>query len=104
MEEELTLKEIRADLREIRYYFSRLKVFMAAEKDIGLSGITDKVNRYNEAIRRAPPILYDIYNGLYIRNYTQQALSVEMGYTIEYLNRLHKQILLFLQKNVKKEQ
>lgn len=89
MEKELTLKEIRADLREIRYYYSRLSVFKAAEKDIGSSETADTVKMYNEAIRRAPLILYDVYNGLYVKNSTQVGFAVEMGYTAEYLSKLH---------------
>ena len=104
MEKELTLKEIKADLREIRYYFSRLKEFKTAAKDIGISGITDKIERYNAVIRQAPPMLYDIYNGLYINNYSQDSLAIVMGYSREHINRLNRQILSFLQKKLKKEE
>lgn len=97
----LTLSAIRKDLKEIRYYYSRQKIFDEATKEVGGNSILEKVYRYNDAIKIAPPRFYDMYVCLYVRNYTQEALSAELGYTPEYIQRQHKKLLQFLQLTIK---
>lgn len=97
----LTLSAIRKDLKEIRYYYARQKVFEEGSKEVGNSSILEKVYKYNDAIKTAPPRFYDMYVCLYVRNYTQEALSAELGYTLEYIQRQHKKLLQFLQLTLK---
>ena len=97
----MELSAIRANLKEIRYYYTRKAMFDEAVKIVGGNNIMEKAERYNEAIRFAPPLLYDLYVGLYIKGFTQEAFSVELGYTPEYVQMLHKKLLLFLQKQMK---
>jgi len=61
----MTFDEIRKDLKEIRYYYSRKDVFENAENTIGGNCILRKIDKYNDVVKQAPPKLYDIYNGLY---------------------------------------
>ena len=96
----LNLNEIRADLREIRYYYTRKEIFDDTVKIIGKNNIVEKVMRYNEAVKRATPQLYDLYVGLYIKGFTQEALSEELGYVPQYVQMLHKKLLLFLQEQL----
>ena len=93
----LTLKQIRDDLKDIRYYYSRKEAFENGFRMIGSNDIVGKAKRYNTAVQSAPTRLYDIYVGLYARNLTQEALSVELCYTPEYIQILNKRLLLFLQ-------
>ena len=74
------LDKIRSDLKEIRYYYSRKAM--------------------NEAVKTAPPRLYDMYMMLYVKGYTQEALSAELNYTPVYIQMLNKQLLLFLQSKL----
>lgn len=97
----MELKTIRSDLKEIRYYYTRKEIFDEATRIVGGSNILEKTERYNRAVCFAPPLLYDLYVGLYIKGFTQEALSVELGYTPEYVQMLHKKLLLFLQKQMK---
>ena len=56
-----TIKEIRADLRDIRYYFSRKKSF---DKLSGLNircEIEEKIKYYNNLMVMANPNLIDLY-------------------------------------------
>lgn len=96
----MTLDEIRSDFKEIRYYYTRKQIFDEALKTVGENNVTAKVLKYNEAARNLPPNLFDIYIGLYIKNFTQENLACELGYTLEHVNRLNKKILLFMQKNL----
>lgn len=94
----LPLSTIREDLKEIRYYYARQKIFDAAIGGKGLNAVLKKVEKYTEAVKSAPPRLYDLYVCLYVKNYTQEGLSEELGYTPEYIRMQNKSLLLFLQK------
>ena len=96
----MTFDEIRKDLKEIRYYYSRKDVFENAENTIGGNCILRKIDKYNDVVKQAPPKLYDIYNGLYVQNYTQEALAFEMGYTSVYIQYLNKKLMQFIQEKM----
>ena len=89
------LDKIRSDLKEIRYYYSRKAMFDECKNIVIGSSIMEKVRRYNEAVKTAPPRLYDMY-----MRYTQEALSAELNYTPVYIQMLNKQLLLFLQSKL----
>ena len=99
----LPLNKIREDLKEIRYYYARKEIFDAAIGGIGLNKVFDTVKKYNTAVQNAPARLYDLYICLYVKNYTQEGLSIELGYTPEYIQMQHKKLLLFLQSYFKSE-
>ena len=101
----MTLTQIREDLKDIRYYYSRKDIFEEGFKCTGTNSIVDKAKIYNEAIQTASPKLYELYVSLYIKNNTQESLSEELCYTPEYVQMLNKQLLKFLQtKLIKKEE
>lgn len=96
-----TLDELREDLKEIRYYYARKQAMENGFLSTGKNEVVKKVERYNTAMKIAPIRLYDIYVGLYLNNYTQEAYSMELNYTPEYIQRLNKQLLKFLQGAIK---
>lgn len=97
----ITNMEIRNDLKDIRYYFSRKEVFDKALDSVGKSVIIEKIDKYNEAIKTAPPRLYDLYVSLYLNNNTQESLADKLGYTLEHISRLNSGLVEFLQKTFK---
>ena len=99
----MSLDKIRADLKEVRYYYNRKKVLDGAGQKVGLCKVVEKVKQYNKIACDASPQLYDLYNGLYVRNLTQEAFSIEVSYTPEYIQILNKRLLLFLQKKINEE-
>lgn len=96
----ITLNEIRKDLKEIRYYYLRKKMFDEAFESTGVNTVVEKVKKYNALAVTATPKLYDLYVSLYIRNHTQESLSDELGYTPEYMQMLNKRLLKFLQEKI----
>ena len=96
----MTINDIKNDLKEVRYYYNRIKDFDKAEKQIGANSFIEKINRYNEAARDAPPRLYDTYNGLYVNNLTQEDFAFEIGYTPVHVSRMNKELIFFLQKKL----
>lgn len=97
----VTLEKIREDLRDIKYYCARKKMFEEASVSIGKNTVLDKVKQYNECVCSAPPRLYDLYVSLYLGNNTQESLSEHMGYSVEYISKLNKRLIKFLQNNLK---
>lgn len=96
----MTLENIRADLKDVRYYYARKEIFDSAIGGLGLNDVVKKVEKYNLAIQSAPPRLYELYIFLYIKNYTQEALANKLGYEPEHIRRLNKKLLLFLQTKI----
>ena len=95
----VSLEEIRGDLKEIRYYYSRKEHFDKAFAEVTSNSVLEKVHKYNSIVSTAPPRLYDLYISLYVNNLTQEALSHELGYTPEYIQMQNKRLLLFLQSS-----
>lgn len=93
-----TAENIREDLKNIRYYYSRKEVFDRASISVGQNSTLETIQKYNEAICSAPPRLYDLYVSLYLQNNTQDSLSMKLGYTVEHISRLNGQLVKFLQK------
>lgn len=94
----MTLSEIRLDLQEIRYYFTHKAAFDSAVKLIGKNSVVEKVERYNKIFQKAPARMYDLYLGLYVNGYTQEAYADEAGYCPQHIQELNKQLILYLQK------
>ncbi len=100
----LSIAIVREDLKDIRYYYLRKATFDEARSFTGrMNEILDKVNMYNEVMQKASPRLYDLYYSLYIKNHTQESLSEELGYTPQYVQRLNKRLLKYLQSVVVRE-
>lgn len=100
----VTVSTIRNDLKDIRYYFSRKEVFDKALDSVGKSSFTEKIDKYNEVIKNAPPRLYDLYVSLYLNNNTQESLADKLGYTLEHISRLNSGLIKFIQKELKSKE
>ena len=92
----IPLKNIREDLKAIRYYYNRKEILDRAGSRI-LKPMQDKVDKYSNAISFAPPHLIDLYVCLYTLGFTQETLSIELNLSPEYVQMQHKKLLLFLQ-------
>lgn len=100
----MNLDEIRKELKEVRYYYARRAVFDKALREVGNKSIMDLVNKYNNAVNTAPPKIHDIYISLYVNYYTQEKLSEELNYSPDYVRKLNKELLKFLQKKFNEQE
>ena len=100
---EITIKEIKKDLSDIRYYYSRKKALDEAFRNIGYNSVIKTVELYNELIKDANPKLCDLYVSLYINNHTQESLADAMCYTRETVNLMNKKLLLYFQSKLNEE-
>ena len=93
----MTLNEIREDLRDIRYYYSRKDFLENGAKEISVvNSIKRRAEKYNAAMENAPPKLLDIYLNLYTKGYTQEATAAILGYSPQYINFLNNNLLIYL--------
>lgn len=91
----MTIKEIKEDLKEIQYYYAHEKDFERANKIVGQNRITAKAERYNAAVRNAPPRLYDVYLSLYVYFNTQIVAADDMDLSVSHIKRLNRQLCEF---------
>ena len=91
----MTEKEIMADLKDIRYYYSRKSV-LDGVLGTQQSSAADKASLYGNAMTDAPPRLYDLYIGLYVMNNTQYGLAEQWGYSEIYIKVLNKKLKKYL--------
>ena len=72
----ITVKEIRDDLKDIKYYYSRKEKIDKASESVGANEIYKKVEKYNKAICKAPLRMYDLYVGLYQENNENEDVTI----------------------------
>ncbi len=101
--EEITVDEVRKDLKDIRYYYSYKKDLMDAAKVICENELVYRIDLYNKLIAKANIKLYHLYYGLYIMGYTQEALSDKMCYTPEYIGSLNSRLIEYLHIELNKK-
>ncbi len=94
----VTMQQIYDNLKDVRYYYSKQKMFESASKCIVESAVVEKVNRYNEAVKNAPPRLYELYYELYVQNNTQAALARKWDYGNDFIKKLNRKLVEYLFK------
>lgn len=96
----VSMEQVKADLREIRYYYSRKEQLDDASYSIGPLPIKRILENYNCAIRKAPLRLYDLYACLYVRGQTQETIALDLGYTPQYIRKLINELFTFFRNNL----
>lgn len=96
----ITAEQLRADLWEIRYYYSRKEVLDEVSHSIGPLPIYRILENYNCVIQKAPLRLVDLYVSLYLRGQTQEAVAMDLGYTPQYIRKLTGELFTFLRNHI----
>lgn len=99
----VTIETIKAELTNIRYYYSRKERFAKAFDSVGQNGILETVERYNRVICLASPKLYEMYVCLYIECCTYEAAAEMLNYSVNYVYKTNKKIVDFFYKTMNKE-
>ena len=89
----VTFQEIKNDLLEIKFYYTRKKSMDEAFRSLGYNTVIKKVEKYNELIKNAPPQLFDLYVQIYVNHHTQESYADLMGYSREYITKINKRLL-----------
>lgn len=96
-----TLQEIREDLAEIKFYYANEKEIVAAEKVTGQMRLRETVKAYNEAVSNAKGQLYMLYVALYVHNNSQMIVADDWDCSVDYIKRLNRKLLQYLQGTLK---
>ncbi len=91
---------IREDLKAIRYYYSRRRVFDESARELFANNVLEKARQYNGVMATASPKLYDLYVCLYVKNYTQEATAIEWNCTSKYVQYVHNELIQYLQTQI----
>ena len=77
----MTLKQVKKDLQDIRYYYTHKAMFDKAENTGFKSEAVRKSEEYGQIVSKAPPRLYVLYYLLYVEGKTQYAAATEQNVT-----------------------
>lgn len=100
----MTIEKIREELQDVRYYYSRKEMFDRAKDCVAKNAAIGLAKKYGNAVRDAPPRLYDIYVTLYVENNTQASAAEKWGYSEGYIRNLNRQLYAFFQSAFAKRQ
>lgn len=93
-------EQVKNELREVMYYFSRKANMDALSINAGVSRAKALAEKYVNAIRQAPAKLYDLFGCLYIQNKTQETVAAEMCYSEEHIRRLIRELITYFAKKI----
>lgn len=99
----MTIKEIKNDLKEIRYYYAMVESLKLGSKLIPPQHITEKVERYNEIIKKAPVQFYALYVALYVSNNTQTDLAEKWRVGKDYIKKLNTKLCNYIENEFRKQ-
>lgn len=92
--------EIREDLKQIKFYYSRKKLFVKGVAKIGQIGIQSKLDKYNSVICLATPQMYELYYEIDVTNKTHEEYADEYGYSVNYVYKLNHKLMQYFEKEL----
>lgn len=93
-------EQVKNELREVRYYFSRKENMDALSINAGECMSKVLAKKYVNVIRQAPARLYDLFGCLYIQGKTQEAVAAELGYSEVHIRRLIGELITYFAKKI----
>ena len=97
-----TNEEVKKDLNDIKFYYSRKDLFDKSE--IAENSVIRLAEKYNRLMKDVPPRLFEVYMGLYVNGNTQESMALDEGYTLVYVNRTNIQLIEFLKHKLNDEE
>ena len=99
----MTLKQVKKDLQDIRYYYMHKEMFAKAENTGFKSEVERKTEQYVQLISKAPPRLYVLYYLLYVDGKTQYAAAQDLNVTDGHIRNMARQLQQFLLDEINRE-
>jgi DNA-directed RNA polymerase specialized sigma24 family protein len=96
-------KIVREDLENIKYYSVRRYVLDSYLKDFSKNDIVALIEKYNNAMKSAPIKFYHLYMLRYLKGYTQEEAADEIGFAINSIQAMQNSLILWLRKNIQKD-
>ena len=98
----ITSKEVREDLKTIKYYYARKKVIDAEFENAEENRFKELAKKYNDIAKKGPAKMYDLFVLLYKKNYTQESFSNAMCYAKNYVYQLNRKLIEFIVNELNK--
>lgn len=96
----MTKQEVKADLQDIRYYYTHREMFERAEDTGFKNAVTKKAERYAQAMANAPPRLHTLFFILYVEGKTQSAAAQDWGVSECYIRSIGRKLLAYLVETI----
>ena len=99
----MTLKQVKKDLQDIRYYYTHKAMFDKAENTGFKSEAVRKSEEYGRLMSKATPRLYVLYYLLYMEGKTQYAAALEQNVTEGHIRNTVRQLQQYLLDEINQE-
>lgn len=99
----MTLKQVKKDLQDIRYYYTHKGMFDKAENTGFKSEAVRKTEEYGQIVSKSPPRLYVLYYLLYVEGKTQYAAAQELHVTDGHIRNTVRQLQQYLLDEINRE-
>ena len=100
----MTIEQIRKELQDIRYYYSRKAMFDRALSTVSKNKVLEKVARYNDLVQDAPAQLFGLYVAIYTENNTQLAVALDWGLSEGYIKNLNRKLCEYLLEKINEKE
>lgn len=93
-----TIDEIRYDLKCVRWHYPRPNCFNSPSWywDRDFDELDEIQKSFENAVKAAPKLLREVYDGMYRNGKTQKEIAIERNVSEKYIQILHKRLILFL--------
>ena len=96
----ITDKKVKSDLESIKFYYANQQSFDIAVNSIGECAVIETVKRYNEAIKDAPAMLFDLYVSLYVMGQTQLEVALDWERCADYVYKQNIKLRKYLSERI----
>ena len=96
----MTKQEVKADLQDIRYYYTHREMFERAADTGFKNTVTRKAEWYAQTMANAPPRLHALFFTLYIEGKTQSAAAQDWGVSECYVRSIGRKLIAYLMEKI----
>lgn len=88
----MTREELRAELLEVRKYYSLKDVFDKADKNDYVNRILELVKKYDYLVLGAEPLQIKLYYLRFHEGVSLEAVALNLGYSTRYIETVNKKL------------
>ena len=96
----MTLKQVKKDLQDIRYYNTHREMFRKAENTGFKADALQKIGKYDSLLRNAPLRLQMVYHKIFTEGKTQADAAKELGISVSYTKSLMWKLYAYLLERI----
>ena len=97
----MTVDQVRKELKDVKIFYARKDFIDDFVDNNVIVRIKENVQKYDTLILCAPEKLFNVYVALYRENLKQFSYSKKTGFSENYVQKLHKELLDYFCDNMK---